>query len=605
MAKELIDLNPNPDPIDYDEMYRHMRILYEHPHALIAVDTETTGLAVHDGRDSLIGVCYAALVNGEPLSGYVAFAHIVGVNAPQDLQEQLAWVLLQAGRPLIFQNVQFDLNSLLTVEIDARGQAFYDLPTMVNLIDENMPMKSMEAIAKRFAPHVTKLTDDEWLNNQKKTGWPDTTPERMWDYAVNDAEVTFVCWDELIHHPEWIALDESVWEGKQQAIRVLLAMRRRGVRLDFDVARTMAARGKQRMQEILDEIGYEKLGPKALTEILLEKLELPIVKRSQKTGAPSFDKEAMETYDALLEQQDSNLGKLIFEYRGWQKAVSAGYDAYLKAVSPDGRVRTEYTTHVVRTGRLSSREPNLQQIPKKTDKVWNGQMKSCFIASEGFTMWNIDYSQLELRLMAAFAGIPSLKQVFLEGRDIFIEIGETIGQPRDKVKTMVYATSYGAGVKKLALQLGVTEAAAKAMLNDYYRSYPQLKIMSQKLATQAARNKKIEMWSGRFRHMPYPRESYKAMNSFIQGGGADIVERAMVRLYEELEDENCHIVLQVHDAFAFEIRTGMEDHYLPLACEIMSDVDALIAHRIPQGLGTQFAVDSEPWPIYKEESKAA
>ena len=604
--KELIDPNPNPAPIDYDRIGYDLEQLYKHPKQPIAVDTETTGLNVHDGRDYAIGISYAALMpDGTPHAGYLGFGHEVGQNCDPGLVDKLEYVLTQEGRPLIFQGAQFDMNSLLSADIDVREHEFYDCPTMANLIDENMPNKGMDFLAKRFAPHVSKLTEDAWLNDQKKRGWPDTTPERMYDYATNDAIVTFVTWDEMIHHKEWLAIDKGVWPMKQRAIRTLLEMRRRGVRLDPEVAQRMADAGNKRMAEILDELGYDKLGPKALTELLLEKLNLPVLKRSAKTNNPSFDKEVMAEYDVLLEKDGSDLGKLIFEYRGWQKAVSAGYQAYLNVVSPDGRVRTEYTTHVVRTGRLSSKEPNLQQIPKESDKVWNGQMKACFIPAPGYKMWNIDYSQLELRLMAAFAGVPQLKQVFIEGRDIFTEIADSIGKKRQEVKTMVYANSYGAGPAKIARQLGIPVSEAKKMLNDYYASYPQLRIFSRRLESIAQRNKKIPLWSGRFRHMPYPSEAYKAMNSFIQGGGADIVERAMVRIFEEVDNEDCRLLMQVHDAFVFEIRDGLEDDYLPRLIDIMCDVDELIKNRVPEGLGTRIDVEAEAWPVFEMPELAA
>lgn len=604
MSKTIPDPVPNPDPIDYNDLFDRLRILYEHPEQPIAVDTETTGLNVHDGRDRARGISYATILPDKtPISGYVAFDHNVGQNAPQHVQDAISWILQQEGRPLIFQGAQFDILALKTLGIDVSKQLFYDIPTMANLIDENMPNKSMDAVAKKFAPYVSKLTEDEWINQQKVTGWPDTTPERMWDYAVNDAEVTFVTWLELIGHPEWTQTQKSnFWDHKRNEIECLIAMREQGVRLDFEVTEMFAERGEARMKELLDDLGYDKLGPKALTELLLDELKLPVIKRSVKTGNPSFDREVMDEYDTMLELQGSDLGKKILEYRGWQKAVSAGYRAYLKAVSPDGRVRTEYTTHITRTGRLSSKEPNLQQIPRDSTAPWNGQMKTCFIASEGYTMWNVDYSQLELRLMASFAGVDSLKQVFIEGRDIFDEMAQAIGQTRQDTKKFVYANSYGAGDAKIARSIGISVAEAKQIRHDYYAQYPELALFSRKLENMAKRHKKFPYWSGRFRHMPYAGDSYKAMNSFIQGGAADIVARAMVRIFNEVHNDECRLLLQIHDAFGFEIKNGLEDEYLPQIIAIMEDVDTLVKDRIPNGMGTVFAVEAEPWPIYNKEN---
>lgn len=603
LKKELTDTDPTPAPVDYLTIEKELIWLYEHPHEPVALDTETTGLHVFDERAKAIGISYANVsAKDTPRSGYLGFDHAVGDPCPPELVDMLAYVLEQEGRPLIIQNAQFDIQSLATVGIDIKDQEFYDLPTMACLIDENMPAKGMDAIAKKFAPYVSKLTEDAWLNNQKKTGWPLTTPERMYAYATNDAEVTFVSWLEMIEHPEWRALPASVWEHKQETIRVLLEMRRRGVLLDQEASQYMADWGNERMAELLEELGYSNLGPKAMSDIFLTKLQYPVIKRSAKTGAPSFDKEVMAEYDEMLEKDGSDLGKKVMEYRGWQKAVSAGYAAYLEKVSPDGRVRTEYTTHVTRTGRLSSKEPNLQQIPKESDKQkkpWNWQMKAVFIPTPGYKMWNIDYSQLELRLMAAFAGVPELKQVFIEGRDIFDEMAATLGYPRQDIKTFVYANSYGAGDAKIARSIGCSLAQAKKLRMDYYSAYPQLRIFSRKLESVATRNKKFPLWSGRFRHMPYPREAYKSMNSFIQGGGADIVERAMVRVAQEVCNDDCVLLMQVHDAFVFEIREGIEDDYLPRIIDVMCDVDFLIQDRIPSGLGITIAVDAGPWPEFE------
>lgn len=602
--KNLVDTDPNPEPIDYIELGRGLELLLEHPDTPVATDTETTGLDVFT-TDNAIGVSYAGLVGGEAISGYVAYDHVVGQNAPHDIQQMTCLMLEQTGRPLIFQGAQFDWAALNSIGIDVVDHETYDLPVMVNLIDENMPMKTMAAIAKKFTPHVEKLEDDDWLNDQKVTGWPLTTPERMWKYAVNDAVVTFLGWDALIQHRQWLDTHPSVWESRQAEMRTLYYMRQRGVLHYREVSEHMAKVGRAKMAEITEEVGGVNLGSgKVLNELLIEQLGLPIVKRSAKTQAPSFDKEAMEQYEAMLENIDNPLAQQILAYRGWQKATSAGYDSYLKHEDVDGRIRTEYTLHVTRTGRLSSRDPNLQQIPKESDRLkkpWNWQVKACFIAPPGFAMWGVDYSQLELRLLAGFAGIESLKKVFLEGRDLFTEMAEALGYPRQMIKTMVYANNYGAGAAKIAQQLGITVSQAKAMLRDYHSTYPEMRIFSNKLEQMAKRGKRIPIWSGRWRHMPYPNDSYKAMNSFIQGGAADIVGRAMVKLFEEVEDENCHMVMQIHDAFGFEIREGFEDEYLTRIEAIMTDVDGLIAHRFPEGLGTKFDVEAERWPVYEPE----
>lgn len=559
--------------------------LYDNPTIPVAVDTETTGFNTVGGDDHCIGVSIAAVLDDGPVSHYFGIRHSKGENISEDTWELLKRVLGQ-GRPLIWANVQFDVLALETIGIDTEASPFWDILTVANMVDENDPIqKSLAQLSIRYLKEQGKLDTPE-IKKEKKTGWLNTTPEQMWDYAVADAVTTWRIWDQQMKHPEWAAIPAEVWDEKQKLIRVLMHMRRRGIRVDQDLAGSMVATGEYRIEEIKSILNCNPASNKDMYSLLIEQLGLPVLKKSAKTGKPSFDKFAMEEYELLLDRMESPVAKLIKEFRGWQKAISASYKPYLELVDTDGRLRCSYKTHGTVSGRLSCAEPNLQQIPKASDKPWNGRVKECFIAKDGYTLVEFDYSQLELRLGTAYANEPALKKVFAEGRDIFDEMSAQLGMTRQDTKTLVYSMQYGAGEKRIMAAFGVTQPEAKAMRENYFNTFPRFKALSDTASENAARSGRVRMWSGRYRHFQYPSESYKALNSIIQGGAADIVERIMVRAFTEIDSPDCQLLLQVHDSLLWEIRTDKLDEYVPRIKSLMEDVE-------PKDFDVRFAVEEK------------
>jgi DNA polymerase-1 len=249
--------------------------------------------------------------------------------------------------------------------------------------------------------------------------------------------------------------------------------------------------------------------------------------------------------------------------------------------------------HGTITGRLSCREPNLQQIPKSGTKPWNGAMKACFVPRPGYALVSVDYSQLELRLATVYAQEPELVATFNEGRDIFTEMSEQLGMNRNDTKTFVYSTQYGAGLKRISNVFGISPTEANAIRQRYYETYPLFRAASDKAARFVTDYSKIRLWSGRYRHFLYPEEeSHKAFNSLCQGGGADIVERAMVRLSDDgfNDGEECRILLQIHDEAVVEIRQDKVKEYSAAIADSMANVNF---H--PRLSSVKFAADAKPW----------
>lgn len=558
----------------------------------VAVDTETTGLNSFDPETRTIGVSFAAYASGRPYSAYIPFHHASGVNCSEEVRLALREALTGSNFRLVFVNAQFDILALEKLGIHVDDQDFMDVPTMAHLINENKPYnKGLDSLAQYYLKDSGKLSDPE-LDKEKKLGWPNTTWEQMWLYAVRDAELTWRLYDFLSKTPEWENLPEGFWQHKQKLIRLLLSMKRHGVRINQDLAANYVRLGNEEMTKIIDELGVNPASPKQLKDLLIDQLQLPVLKKSQRTGAPSFDKEAMGMYDQLLESMNNPTAKLIKQFRGWQKAVSASYKPYLELVDHDGRLRCSYKTHGTATGRLSCSEPNLQQIPKTSDKAWNGKVKQCFIAEPGYVLINADFSQLELRLATAYAGEEDLKQVFKDGRDIFTEMSKQLGMTRHETKTLVYSMQYGAGEQRLMSAFGVTKEEAKKIRANYFSTYPNFRAFNERCTARVEQTGLIKLWSGRYRHFDDRTQAYKAMNSVIQGGAADIVERIMVKAFEELESDNCRILLQVHDSITFEVRQDLADDYTARIKELMEDVNSITGDVM---FDVKFDVDVGYW----------
>jgi DNA polymerase-1 len=581
--------------------------LYEHPDEMVAVDTETNGLRVDDGRAQCIGVSIACSEG----SAYFPIAHTAfgSVNVDPDTLAKLDWVLTQ-GRYLIFANRMFDVLSLETIGIETDEMPFYDIFTMSRIIDPSSHDKevTLADLGKMYLGRPGKIVDwpyevvpegrktplkETTLKWQKENGWPDTTPEMIDEYARVDAEETYYVCQAILDHRWWKANPPSVWERKQKTMRTTTEMRRRGILVDMDLAQSELALGERRKEELKEEMGFNPKSHRDNMRIWIDELKMPVLKTSPKTSLPSFDRTVMAEYDLILERLDNPLAKKVKEYRGWDTACGLLLRPYTTFTSPDGRIRTEFTTHVTATGRLSSKRPNLQQISKESDAPWKKNIKRCFIAQPGFSLLSFDYSQLELRPATHYAEEESLRQVFAEGRDIFTEMSLELGMTRQDTKTLVYSVQYGAGVPRIMNAFGVSEAEARRIRQRFYRTYPGFRALDGACRERAGNQLAIKLWSGRIRRFAYPSENYKAMNALIQGGAADIVETVWNYIMDEIDNEDCRCLIQVHDALVFEIRNEVVDEYRDLILATMQDVQGICQ----KDFQVRFAVEASDWAL--------
>jgi DNA polymerase-1 len=565
----------------------------------IAIDTETNGEDIRDGRGYALGISVAFVDGSGKLTAfYLPFRHSnLGGGVNYNLVRFLP-VLQEIldTRLLVYHNAKFDIVSLrsLGLQTGNPAQRFVDTMVLAHLLDENRPFtgKSLDSCARYYLKDEGgKRKSDNLKQAIKLVGWGMLTPGLISKYAMYDAVLTLRLWIRLqpLLKAEGLGV---VWPHKKRFLELLIEMEGYGVHVDTDLCTRMSAIGRRKMADLQSVLGANPASPKDLERLILDDLGLPEV-ISPKTGRRTFDKDAMKWYETLMEEMGSPLAQQILTFRGWQKSCSSNYESYLSHLSPDGQLRPNYLMHGTITGRLSCREPNLQQIPKLGTKPWNGQMKACFVSRPGYALISVDYSQLELRLATVYAQEPELVTTFNEGRDIFTEMSEQLGMNRNDTKTFVYSTQYGAGLKRISTVFGISPTEAASIRQRYYETYPLFRAASDKAAHFVTDYSKIRLWSGRYRHFLYPEEdSHKAFNSLCQGGGADIVERAMVRLSDDgfNDGEECRILLQIHDEAVVEIRQDKVKEYSAAIADSMANVNF---H--PRLSSVKFAADAKPW----------
>lgn len=388
----------------------------------------------------------------------------------------------------------------------------------------------------------------------------------------------------------------NLWTREMQNLEVFQAMESRGIGINEELCRQEIAVGQGRMNQLRKELdGKNPRSNKDLKTLLIDEMKMPVVKLTD-SGKPSFDKEAMADYEAILSNNPEytdgpwgSVAKNILEYRGWGITIGLCYDKFVNMVSPDGRLRCNYMIHGTKTSRTSCQKPNLQQIPKETVQVWNRNMKKAFVAREGYVLYQVDFSQGEMRLATGYSKQPALMETFQWGRDMWGDMVAALGRPKPKCKTLTYAKMYGAQRKKLALILGGDDP--DQFITDWEAYHDKIVEYSQRAYEKAKQRGYIYLWTGRIRHLDKdPKGGPRlAFNSLLQGGLAEIVKSAMIRLFNEVDGPECRMLLMVHDSVIFEIKKEYLEQYKTVIHEVMSRVTDEINFDVP------FDVEGEFW----------
>lgn len=353
-----------------------------------------------------------------------------------------------------------------------------------------------------------------------------------------------------------------------QVQKVLDTMSKNGVLIDAQFLEKLGVDLKEKLVDIEKNIfhfvGHEfnLNSPKQLSEVLFDELNLPVFKKT-KTGR-STDEETLQELSAAHPAIP-----FLLQYRQLFKLVSTYVDALPKSIQEDGRIHSTFNVEGAATGRLSSTNPNLQNIPIRGEM--GGELRKAFIAPEGKVLLGADYSQIELRIMADVSGDEAMKKAFQDGLDIHaataakifnIPIDQVGKQQRTVGKTMNFATLYGQGPRALSRQLSIDFATAKQYISEYFEQFPKVKAWMAKTLEFGIQNGYVETVSGRRRYMPELSSNNHflkaageraAINHPIQGTSADMIKIAMVAIGKELEkNDNCKLILQVHDELMFE-----------------------------------------------------
>lgn len=539
---------------------------------VFAFDTETDSLDYMVAN--LVGLSFA-VAEGE--AAYVPVAHDY-LDAPQQLDRD--WVLAQlkplledAQQAKVGQNLKYDASVLARYRITMRGIA-HDTMLASYVYNSVGGKHDMDSLALRFLQHSCISFEQVAGKGKNQLTFNQIELDQASPYAAEDADVTL-----RLHHrlQTLLRADEKLntvyREIEVPLVPVLSRMERTGVFIDDQLLGIQSQEIAQRLVE-LERKAYDIAGqefnlssPKQLQTILFEQMKLPVVKKTP-SGTPSTNEEVLQEL-AL----DYPLPAVILEYRGLAKLKSTYTDKLPKMINPEtGRVHTSYHQAVTATGRLSSTDPNLQNIPIRNQE--GRRIRQAFIAPSGWKIMAVDYSQIELRIMAHLSDDTALLEAFQQGKDIHaataaeilgIGIEQVTSEERRRAKAVNFGLIYGMSAFGLAKQLGIPRFEAQHYMDKYFERYPGVMQYMEETRSTAAEQGYVETLFGRRLHLPEIKSrngmrrkaaERAAINAPMQGTAADIIKKAMLLVDNWIETEGqgrVKLLMQVHDELVFEV----------------------------------------------------
>ncbi len=574
---------------------------------VFAFDTETTSLDYMEAR--IVGVSFAV----EPgRAAYVPLAHDYPGAPPQlDREEVLAQLrplLEDDDRGKLGQNLKYDASVLANHDIQLRGIRF-DTMLESYVLDSAGTRHDMDSLALKYLGHRTIHFEDIAGKGARQLTFNQVRLEEAGPYAAEDADVTL-----RLHRALWPRLEAepglcSVFSDIElPLVPVLSRIERQGALLSRELLEKQSLELGRRLEELQGE-AYDLAGaefnlgsPKQLGEILFDKLELPVIKKTPK-GAPSTAEEVLAEL-AL----DYPLPKLLLEYRSLSKLKSTYTDKLPEMINPlTGRVHTSYHQAVTATGRLSSSDPNLQNIPIRTEE--GRRIRQAFIAPEGYRIVAADYSQIELRIMAHLSDDAGLVKAFQEGRDVHrataaevFQVGpdDVSAEQRRKAKAINFGLIYGMSAFGLAKQLHLGRNEAQQYIDRYFERYPGVQQYMDSTRALAKEQGYVETLFGRRLYLPEINARNKmrvqaaertAINAPMQGTAADIIKKAMLAVdgWLQAEGPDARMIMQVHDELVFEVAADAVDSVSARICELMSGAAQLsVPLLVEAGVGNNW-----------------
>ncbi len=539
---------------------------------LFAFDTETDNLDYM--LANLVGLSFAV---DEGIAAYVPVAHDY-LDAPEQLDrdwvlEQLKPILEDAAKAKVGQNLKYDASVLARYDIELKGIK-HDTMLESYIYNSVGGKHDMDSLALRFLQHSCISFEQIAGKGKNQLTFNQIELEQASPYAAEDADVTLRLHNRLFANIEQDESLKTVYEEiEMPLVPVLSRIERTGVFIDEMKLSAQSVEITARLDELekkayeIAEQEFNMNSPKQLQAILFEKMGLPVVKKTP-SGTPSTNEEVLQEL-AL----DYPLPKLILEYRGLAKLKSTYTDKLPKMINPStGRVHTSYHQAVTATGRLSSTDPNLQNIPIRNEA--GRRIRQAFVAPSGHKILAVDYSQIELRIMAHLSGDQALLDAFRDGKDIHaataaeimgVSIEDVSSEQRRRAKAVNFGLIYGMSAFGLAKQLGIPRGEAQEYMDTYFERYPGVMQYMEDTRSTAADKGYVETIFGRRLHLPEIKSrngmrrkaaERAAINAPMQGTAADIIKKAMLLVDQWIQEEGngrVKLLMQVHDELVFEV----------------------------------------------------
>lgn len=592
--------------LTHESLMRWVEVLKKAP--AFAFDTETDSLNNIDAR--LIGLSFAV----EPgKAAYIPLRHDY-LDAPEQLPVD---EVLTALKPIledktilkIGQNLKFDRGIMENEGIELNG-IYFDTMLESYVLNSVSSRHDMDTLAEKHLNHKTTTFEEIAGKGKGQLTFNQIEVEQATLYAAEDADITLLLHQALYPQIEAIAPLKHVYHDiEMPLVPVLSRMERKGVLIDAQVLAMQSQEITQRLAEIEKETfalagqEFNLSSPKQLQEILFEKLNLPIIKKTPK-GAPSTNEEVLEEL-----AHSHELPRLILEHRGLAKLKSTYTDKLpLMVNSKTKRVHTSYHQAVTATGRLSSRDPNLQNIPVRNEE--GRRIRQAFIARDGFKIVAADYSQIELRIMAHLSQDKGLLDAFAQGKDIHratasevfgIPLDEVTAEQRRSAKAINFGLIYGMSAFGLSQQIGVERKEAQRYMDLYFERYPGVLDYMERTRKQASQQGYVETLDGRRLYLPEinsknairrKASEREAINAPMQGTAADIIKKAMIAvdnwICHECPDD-VHMIMQVHDELVFEVRESYLEKANAMIHKLMeSSMELAIPLKVEVGVGNNW-----------------
>ena len=557
---------------------------------IISLDTETTGTDAMSAE--LVGMSFSYKENQ-------AFY----VPVPQDREE--AQKIVDKFKPVfeneksikVGQNIKYDMIVLANYGVSIKGQMF---DTMIaHYVLQPELHHGMDYLAEVYLKYDTiKIEELIGAKGKNQRNMRDLSPTDIYKYACEDADVTLKLKNILEKELETNGVKELFEEIEMPLVPVLAYIERNGVRIDTEALKETSRHFTIRMREIEEEI-YKLAGmefnvssPKQVGEVLFDRLKIVEKAKKTKTGQYVTSEEVLESLKGKHQ-----IVEKILDYRGLKKLLSTYVDALPELINPKtGRIHTSFNQTVTATGRLSSSNPNLQNIPVRDDD--GKEIRKAFIPDDGCEFFSADYSQIELRIMAHLSEDDNMIEAFREEQDIHaataakiykINIDEVTREQRSKAKTANFGIIYGISVFGLAERLNVERKEAKELIDGYFENYPKVKAYMDESIRSARDKGYIETIFKRKRYLPdinsrnavvrgYAERN--AINAPIQGSAADIIKVAMIRIYKRFMDEGIKskMILQVHDELNFSVLREEKEKVQQI---VISEMEAAYKMKVP------------------------